>query len=328
MSFFFPPVAPVLQTTPFAPIPQATPLAPLQVPTPPVDTQTIVRPFQLLLANFIQSLPSLIAAVVIIILTFWAAALVGRAVKGSLRFRSASDQATLLLTKISRWTVLILGFMVALQQVGFNLTAFLTGLGIAGFTIGFAIQDISKNFIAGVILLIQQPFSVGDAIMVTNIGGVVKVIDLRATELHTWDGQVVLIPNATFLTNPITNFSRATHRRVEIPIGVDYGSDMEAVRRVALEAVQGIDGRLDDPAPQILFQGYGDSTMNLSVFYWIDTTKADPMQARDAGLLLIYAAFTKAGINMPYPTQILLTPGQGPNHTPQAPAPKPGQPAQ
>jgi small conductance mechanosensitive channel len=319
MSFCLPPIAPV---------PQATPVAPLQVPTPPVDTQTIVKPFQLLLTNFIQSLPGLIAAVVVIILTIWVAALVGRAVSGSLRRRSASEQATLLLTKIGRWTVLILGFVVALQQVGFNLTAFLTGLGIAGFTIGFALQDISKNFIAGIILLIQQPFSVGDAIMVTNIGGVVKVIDLRATELHTWDGQVVLVPNATFLTNPITNFSRATRRRVEIPIGVDYNSDMEAVRRVALEAVRGIDGRLDDPAPQILFQGYGDSTMNLSVFYWIDTTKVDPFQARDAGLLSIYAAFNRAGINMPFPTQTLITSGLSSDLPPQAPAQKPGQPAQ
>jgi small conductance mechanosensitive channel len=328
MSFFYPPLAPVPQTTPVAPIPQATQVAPLQVLTPPVDTQTIVQPFQVLLANFIQSLPALIAAVVVIILTFWAAALVDRAVKGGLRRRNTSQQATLLLTKISRWTVLILGLVIALQQVGFNLTAFLTGLGIAGFTIGFALQDISKNFIAGIILLIQQPFSVGDAIMVTNIGGVVQVIDLRATELNTWDGQVVLIPNAIFLTNPITNLSRATRRRVEIPIGVDYNSDMEAVRRVALEAVQGIDGRLDDPAPQILFQGYGDSTMNLSVFYWIDATKTDPFQARDAGLLSIYAAFNHSGINMPFPTQTLITSSLNADRPLQAPNQDIGQTAQ
>jgi small conductance mechanosensitive channel len=309
MSFLFPPVAPA---------PQTTPVVPLQVPTPQVDTQTIVRPFQLLLTNFIESLPGLIAAAVVIILTFWVAALVGRGVKGGLRRRSASEQATLLLTKTSRWTVLILGIMVALQQVGFNLTAFLTGLGIAGFTIGFALQDISKNFIAGIILLIQQPFSVGDAILVTNIGGVVKVIDLRATEVHTWDGQVVLIPNATFLTNPITNLSRATRRRVDIPIGVDYNSDMEAVRRVALEAVKEIAGCLDDPAPQILYQGYGDSTMNLTVFYWVDATKTDPFVARDAGLLSIYAAFSQSGINMPFPTHTLLTPGLSPNGPSQA----------
>jgi small conductance mechanosensitive channel len=327
MPFLIPPSAPFPQTIPVTPTPQATPVVPLQVPTPQVGTQTIVRPFQVLLSNFIESLPGLIAAAVVIVLTIWIAALVSRAVKGGLHRRSASEQATLLLTKVTRWTVLILGFVVALQQVGFNLTAFLTGLGIAGFTIGFALQDISKNFIAGIILLIQQPFSVGDAIQITSIGGVVKVIDLRATEMHTWDGQVVLVPNATFLTNPITNFSRAYRRRVEIPIGVDYGSDMEAVRRVALDAVQGIEGRLEDPAPQILFQGYGDSTMNLTVYYWIDTAKTDPFAARDTGLLSIYAAFNKAGINMPFPTHTLLTPGLNPNPEPQAPAQEPGNPA-
>ncbi len=328
MSLFNPHVARFPQTTPFVPALQATPVAPLQVPTPQVDTQTIVRPFQLLLTNFIESLPGLIAAVVVIILTIWIAALISRAVRGGLNRRSASEQATLLLIKISRWTVLVLGFIVALQQVGFNLTAFLTGLGIAGFTIGFALQDISKNFIAGIILLIQQPFSVGDAIQVTTIGGVVKVIDLRATEMHTWDGQVVLIPNATFLTNPITNFSRATRRRVDIPIGVDYSSDMEAVRRIALEAVQDIAGRLEDPAPQILFQGFGDSTMNLTVFFWIDPTKTDPFVARDSGLLSIYAAFNRAGIHMPFPTHTLLTPGLNSNRPPQALAQDSDQPAQ
>jgi small conductance mechanosensitive channel len=327
MPFLIPPVGPFPQTIPATPTPQATQLATLQVPTPQVDTQIITRPFELLLSNFIQSLPGLIAAAVVIILTFWVAALVSRSVRGGLHRRNASGQATLLLTKVSRWTVLVLGIIVALQQVGFNLTAFLTGLGIAGFTIGFALQDISKNFIAGIILLIQQPFSVGDAIQITSIGGVVKVIDLRATEMHTWDGQVVLVPNATFLTNPITNFSRAYRRRVDIPIGVDYGSDMETVRRVALEAIQGIEGRLEDPAPQILFQGYGDSTMNLTVFYWIDTAKTDPLVARDSGLLSIYAAFNRAGIQMPFPTHTLLTPGINPAAPSQEPVQEPRKPA-
>jgi small conductance mechanosensitive channel len=320
MSIFTPPVAPVPQATPVIPTLQVTPTATLQVATPQVDTQTIVQPFQLLLTRFIDSLPGLIAAVVVIILAIWAAALVGRAVGGGMRHRNANEETTLLLTKISRWTVLILGFIIALQQVGFNLTTFLTGLGIAGFTIGFALQDISKNFIAGIILLIQQPFAVGDAILVTDIGGIVKVIDLRATELHTWDGQVVLIPNATFLINPITNFSRATRRRVEIPIGVDYGSDMETVRRVALKAIQDIEGRLDDPAPQILFQGYGDSSMNLTVFFWIDTNTSDPFQARDTALLSIYAAFSQANINIPFPTQTLLTSSPGLNNPQQTPS--------
>lgn len=328
MSVFNPPVGPAPQLTLVPPTLQATPVAPLQVQTPQVDAQAVVQPFQQLLTRFVDSLPGLIAAVVVIILTFWVAALVGRAVESGLRHRNASEQPSVLLTKISRWTVMIIGFIVALQQVGFNLTAFLTGLGIAGFTIGFALQDISKNFIAGIILLIQQPFAVGDAILVTDIGGVVEVIDLRATELHTWDGQVVLIPNASFLTNPITNYSRATRRRVDIPIGVDYASDMETVRRVALEAVQDIEGRLDDPAPQLLFQGFGDSSINLTVFYWVDTAKTDPFTAADTGMVSIYAAFNRAGINIPFPTRTLVTPGPSQNIPLQAPQQDPTKPAQ
>jgi small conductance mechanosensitive channel len=107
---------------------------------------------------------------------------------------------------------------------------------------------------------------------------------------------------------------------------VDYDSDMETVRRVALDAVNEIPGRLEDPAPQILYQGYGDSTMNLTVFYWIDTTKTDPFVARDTGLLSIYAAFNRAGIHMPFPTQTLVTPGLSPISPSQGQEPdKPAQ---
>jgi small conductance mechanosensitive channel len=266
----------------------------------------VTQPLQILLTQFLNALPGLVAALVIFFITLYLAALLSRGIRRTLLLRSANDQAVLLVTKVSRWTVVILGLVIALQQVGFNLTAFLTGLGIVGFTIGFALQDVSKNLIAGVIMLFQQPFSIGEAVSIADFSGLVIGIDLRATELHTWDGQVVFIPNATIFTNPITNYSRATRRRVDIPIGVSYSSDMETVRSTALNAVKGIKGLLDDPAPNLLYQEFGGSTINLTLYYWIDTQKNDPLAAKDAGLVAIYSAFKNAGIEMPFPTQTLL----------------------
>jgi len=98
---------------------------------------------------------------------------------------------------------LILGIIIALQQVNFNVTAFLTGVGILGFTVGFALQDVSKNFVAGLLLLLQQPFNIGETIQVAGYTGRVSAINMRATELGTHDGQIVLIPNATVFTSPI-----------------------------------------------------------------------------------------------------------------------------
>ena len=147
-------------------------------------------------------------------------------------------ELTILIGTITRWTVIVLASVLSLEQVDFDLSAFLTGLGIVGFTIGFAIQDVSKNFVAGLLILLQQPFDLGDTIEVGAYSGVVLEVDLRATEIRTFDGRFVTIPNADVFTSPIVNFSRASRRRVNLEIGVDYDSDLAQVTQVTLEAVR------------------------------------------------------------------------------------------
>jgi small-conductance mechanosensitive channel len=102
------------------------------------------------------------------------------------------------------------GVVVSLQQVNFDVTAFLTGVGILGFTVGFALQDVSKNFVAGLLLLLQQPFVIGETIQVTGYTGEVTAITMRATEIKMEDGQLVMIPNATVFTSPIVKQNSRT----------------------------------------------------------------------------------------------------------------------
>lgn len=259
-----------------------------------------------MLINFINFLPSLIIALIVFIAGLYFAGLMSRLVRRGLERRKTDPEVSILLAKITRWAVIVLGTMAALQQVEFDVTAFLTGLGIVGFTIGFALQDVSKNFVAGLLLLIQQPFDVGDSIRVTDFAGTVMAIDLRATEIHTFDGQVVLIPNADVFTNPITNFTRATKRRVEIQVGVAYGSDLAEVTRLALEAVSSVPGLLMDPEPVVHFQGFGASSIDLTVFYWIDTGQTDLFTAKDIGLQQLKQSIERAGIEIPYPIQMVI----------------------
>lgn len=256
-----------------------------------------------MLLNFVEFLPKLIVALIVFIVGLYLAGIFARMVRRGLERRKTDPELILLATKTTRWAVIVLGTLVALQQVDFNITAFLTGLGIVGFTIGFALQDVSKNFIAGLLILIQQPFDIGDAIKVTDYAGTVITIDLRATELHTFDGQVVFIPNAEVFTNPITNYTKASKRRVALSAGVAYESDLEEVTQTALEAVSSMPGLLQDPAPTLHFQGFGGTTIDLTLFYWIDTKQTDPFTAKDIGLKEIKVAFERAGIEMPYPTQ-------------------------
>lgn len=262
------------------------------------ELQFISSALQEMIQQFFLSLPAIISALVIFFLAIYASSLASRGVRRALRRRKVADQPMALMGKITYWSVFILGTVVALQQVGFNLTAFLTGLGVVGFTVGFALQDVSKNFVSGLILWVQQPFSIGELIEVAPFTGTVTAIDLRVTEIKTLDGRLVLIPNADVLTKPITNFSRAPLRMVEMNLGVAFNNDLETVRRVALQAVGELAGLRKDPPPSVNFMTISAAKVDLAVHYWVDTTQTTMPEAKDSGLKAIKAAFEQAGIEM------------------------------
>jgi small conductance mechanosensitive channel len=255
------------------------------------------------LMDFVAFIPRLILALVIFVVALAAAGLFSRLVREAAERRQTDPELTLVLRKITRWGTILLGSVVALQQVDFDLTAFVAGLGILGFTIGFAIQDVSKNFIAGLLLLLQQPFDIGDAIKVAEFSGTVANVDLRATEIRTFDGVQVLIPNADVFTSAIVNYSRTNRRRIDINVGVAYESDLEFVRETALEAIGGIAGVLTDPAPMLIYNNLGPSTVDFTIYYWVDTEQVGFFDATDTGVATIKAVFEEAGIDMPYPIQ-------------------------
>jgi small-conductance mechanosensitive channel len=267
------------------------------------QTQPLTSILEQLVVDFLTLLPSLIAALVVFAIGIYLASIVRRLARKGLELRTKNPQPITLLSQLAYWLVVILAAAVSLQMVGFNLTAFLAGLGIAGITIGFALQDVSKNFIAGLLMLIQQPFEIGEFIEVSGYAGKVEAIDLRATQVRTADGKLVLIPNGEVIVSPITNFSQAESRRVEISTGVAYESDPENVRRTALEAISAVPGILNEPAPDAIFHNFGNTTFDLSIYYWIDTSLTNVSAAKDSGLNAIKQAFEQAKIEMPYPAQ-------------------------
>lgn len=267
------------------------------------QAQPLLSALEQLVVDFLNLLPSLIAALVVFIIGLYVASIIRRVVRKRLEQRTKNPQPIELIAQITYWLVVLAVAVFSLQMVGFNLTAFLAGLGIAGFTIGFALQDVSKNFIAGLLLLIQQPFNVGETIEVSGFTGQVLSIDIRATQLRTLDGRIVLIPNGDVFVNPITNFSQAEFRRVEIISGVAYESDPANVRQTALQAISAIPGLREEPSPEVIFQNFGSSTFDLTIYYWIDTSQTSVSAAKDAGLEAIKHAFEKAEIDMPLPMQ-------------------------
>jgi len=221
--------------------------------------------------------------------------------------RNLDHELTVLFGRLAYWGVAILATVLALDQVNFNVVAFVAGLGIVGFTIGFALQDIAKNLVAGILLLLQQPFDIGELIEVNGYSGKVEDISLRATELRTFDGLLVYIPNADVYTSPLTNLSRAPRRRVELKVGVAYDTDLDTATEVVLAALAGVPGViLDDPAPQVVFKAFGDSAIELSAYYWFDTAATGYFIAQDSGVKAVTQAFRAAGIEIPFPIRTVL----------------------
>lgn len=273
--------------------------------------ETVPETLQDLVARFVSFLPSILAALVVFVLALFAAGLFARALQRALARREVDPETSLLLGKITRWGTILFGTVIALEQVNFELTAFLASLGILGFTVGFALQDVSKNFIAGLLLLLQQPFDIGEAIEVESYAGTVQNISLRATEIQTFDGRNVLIPNGDVFVSPIVNFSRPARRRVSLDVGVGYDADLDAVRQTALEALNSVHGLLQDPAPQVAFHTFSSTTVDFTVYYWVDTAASDPIRALDEGIVALRTAFAEAGMELLHPVRTLVMQDEG-----------------
>jgi small conductance mechanosensitive channel len=253
--------------------------------------------------GFLENLPSIVAGVLIFIFSIYLARWLVRVVKRVLARRKTDAELTLLISRLTRWTVISLGVVLALQQAGINVTAILTGLGIVGFTVGFALQDISANFVAGIILLFQQPFDLGDTINVKEYTGTVLGIDLRSTEMLTIDGLRVTIPNNDILTSTITNYTRTDQRRITVQVGVGYDNDLHEVERITLEAIRGLEGVLDDPVPFVMFDKFGDFAVNMSLYYWYATDEVGYGEITNLGMNTVKTNLEDAGVSMPFPIQ-------------------------
>ena len=268
--------------------------------------------FQGLLEKFLLFIPNLIVALVVFALTLFLSGLVARWVRRAAKLKIENAETRHLLSRLARWSVIILGTLVALGQVDFDVSGFIAGLGVAGFTIGFALQDIARNFVAGILLLIRQPFGVGDAVEVGDYAGTVLDIKVRDTVLKTWDGEMVIVPNMDVFTQAIKNYSELSLRRRTVNIGLGYGEDVDRATLVFLEAIRGVDGVLSDPAPTLLAEELGDSALMLAARFWVNQETHGLFVVHSAVVQAIKEVAEREGIDLPYPVQTVRLEGGWP----------------
>jgi small conductance mechanosensitive channel len=204
-----------------------------------------------------------------------------------------------MITSMASNLVMVLGILIALSQVGISLGPLLTGLGIAGFVIGFALQDSLSNFASGMMILIYRPFDVGDLVEIGGVFGKVNQMSLVNTTVLTLDNQTVVLPNNMIWSGVIKNVTEQSERRVDMTFGISYSDDIPNAERILTEIVDAQDKVLEDPEPMIKLHELGESSVNFIVRPWVksddywdvywDITRAVKMR------------FDEEGVSIPFP---------------------------
>ncbi|WP_209331126.1 mechanosensitive ion channel family protein [Lunatimonas salinarum] len=193
----------------------------------------------------------------------------------------------------------VLLILAVLSTVGVEVTAFIAVLGAAGLAVGLALQGSLSNFAGGVLILVFKPFKVGDTIEAQNTLGSVERIDILYTTIRNFDNKVVTIPNGTLANNNITNFSEKETRRVDMAVGIAYGSDIKKVRKIILDTLAEDERIHSDPEPIVVFTNFGDSSLDLTIRCWTDTQNLWPVYWDNMERL--NEVFIEQGIEIPFP---------------------------
>lgn len=206
---------------------------------------------------------------------------------------------------VTHYVLLVLIFILALAAAGVELSKFTILTGALGVGLGFGLQNVVNNFVSGLILLFERPVRVGDLLEIKGIGGEVTKIGFRSSTVHAFDGSDLIIPNATLISEQVTNWTlTGTHRKIVLNIHVAYGNDPTKVRDLLRATAAAHPQVLEYPKPIALFLGFGDSALNFEVWFWAPRPEVVP-ELRSEVALNIAAALREAGINVPVPQRSL-----------------------
>jgi small conductance mechanosensitive channel len=258
-----------------------------------------------LAAGFVAWLPLLVLALLVLVVALVVSRLTVRGVERGMRRSRVDVTAQRLVSMVLNVSLVIASVLLALSVAGISVGAALAGLGLAGLALAFALQSILENFVAGLLILIRKPFRQGDQIISGEFEGTVEDIDLRVTRLVDYDGELVLIPNATVFTEPLVNLTRRGRRRTRVTVGVDYRDDHDAAGTILREAAAATEGVLADPPPNAWVIELGDSSVDFEVNYWTAPDIRSVRTTQDRVLRACKTAIESAGMTIPWPIRTL-----------------------
>lgn len=274
-----------------------------------IDFSIAIKRIQSILNEFIAAAPNIVLALLIFVLFFILARVVRSIVRRATERRVRIRTAGMAVGRLAQGVVIIIGILSALSAAlpTFKPADAVGLLGLGSVAVGFAFRDIFQNFFAGLLLLLTQPFRIGDQITVGDFEGTVDDIQTRATFLKTYDGRRIVIPNSDLFTDVVIVNTAFALRRVEHDIGIGYGDQIDTARDLILEALKSVDDVLKEPAPDAVVIDLAPSTVNIRARWWVTPSiRRDVIESRDKVLTAIKSKLTENGIDLPFPTQQIL----------------------
>lgn len=240
------------------------------------ETETVSEAFSQFYYNLLDQLPVIGIGLLIIILGVLLGIWLGKFFQRRISARTSDPLMSRFLGKAIRFIVIITAIMLALRAAGLGgiATGILTAAGASAVVLGFAFKDIGENFIAGIILAFNRPFDVEDTVEIGSNFGKVKALEFRYTKLKTFDGKDVYIPNSDVLTEPVTNYTEDGFFRWSFIIGIAYEDNIDGAKKTVMEALRKEPTVIEDKDHQnfVIEDELATSTVNLKVFFWVDTT--------------------------------------------------------
>ncbi|MCB0710975.1 MAG: mechanosensitive ion channel family protein [Ignavibacteriae bacterium] len=257
--------------------------------------------------GWINELITLLPNIIIAIIAFAVIFFFGKGVRGLIikltEKHKRSQNVGIVVGRLGFGVTVILGFFIALMIIVPSFTAgqLIGALGISSIAIGFAFKDILQNFLAGILILMTDSFTIGDQIMVDSYEGTVEDIQTRATTIRTYDNRKVVIPNSNMFTDSVTVNTAYANRRSQYDFGIAFSDDIDKAKGIMLQVMGRTEGVLQTPAPDVLTVELGDSSVNIRGRWWTNPTIAEVLSVQDRVVSEIKKEFDKAGITIPFP---------------------------
>ncbi len=251
------------------------------------------------ITNLVDYAPSLISAIVVLVIGMLIIKLFRRIVKNLMTKRNLDPTLLKFVLDVFTWVFRVLLFVTVIEQLGVKTTSFMAALGAAGIAIGLALQGSLSNFAGGLLIILFKPFRVGDYIEAQGQAGTVNSIQIFSTKVITGNNQVIYMPNGALSNGTIKNFSQEPLRRAEITLSVGYNTDLKLVKAEIFRVIEADANILKEPAPGIEIKALGENAIDLSALIWAERANYGKMVSDFYEN--IKPAFEKAGIEIPYP---------------------------